>query len=87
MTRTDERYVRSLERRIKNQRAQLRWFHQTFERGGLRSRSSGWPASRVYELLKRLGSPHRVDDQGKLCRRITVKRNDRHDPSKTKPKS
>lgn len=71
--RSDEAYIRTMEARIRNQRAQLRWWQDMFERGDLRPRKKGWPASRVCDLLRRLGSPHRVDDVGRVTKRVAVK--------------
>ena len=68
-----DQYIKKLERRIHMQRAQLRWWQSFFERGDLRKKSGGWPASRVNDLLKRLGNPHRVSSGGTLTRRVKFK--------------
>lgn len=52
--RTDEAYVRSLEKRIRNQRAQLRWWQENYQLARL-ERPKRWSASEVCALLSRLG--------------------------------
>jgi hypothetical protein len=73
--RTDEAYVRSLEKRIKNQRAQLRWWQDSFKQKHIRRKDvSTWTAFRVCALLRRLGSHHRVDEGGGVYRRATARK-------------
>lgn len=75
MVRTDEAYIRSLERRIRNQRAQLRWWNEMYERRTIQRKTSyRWSAYRVCELLRRLGSPHRVDEGGGVFRHVKVRK-------------
>lgn len=74
--RTDEKYIRSLERRIKNQRMQLRWWNEKFERGDLAPRRPPFRHSAVdllNQMLRRHG-PWRISSSGKLTRRVKFKR-------------
>ena len=72
--RTDEAYIRSLERRIRNQRRELAWWNAQFTRRELHNKDSCWSASGVCELLRRLGSPHVVTDDGRVARKVKAKR-------------
>lgn len=75
--RTDAEYIRSLERRIRNQRAQLAWWNANFVRKELLHRGSmGWRASDVCALLRRIGSPHLISQDGAVTRRVKVRRAD-----------
>lgn len=69
-----DEYIKKLERRIHMQRLQLQWWQNRFERGELRAKAFGWPASRVNALLKRLGKPYRVTSDGEVTRRVKLRR-------------
>lgn len=63
-------HIQKLEDRIRRQRTRLHWWEDGFMRRGIISnRRYGWTASRVCALLRRLGSPHRVDADGRESRR------------------
>lgn len=70
--RADEEYIRSMEFRIRAQRAQLRWWHENYEMKRLQPKAR-WKASQVCALLKRLGMPFRVHDTGMVSRPAEAK--------------
>lgn len=79
--RTDEKYIRSLERRIKNQRMQLRWWNEKFERGDLAPRRPPFKQSSI-ELLNKILSKYgswKASPSGKLTRRVKFRRPQKDD--------
>jgi hypothetical protein len=76
MMRTDEAYIRSLERRIRNQRMQLRWWQNKFERGDLSPKQPSFNKSsvaKINSILKRHG-PWRMTQHGNAVRRMEIRR-------------